>query len=132
MDLLLLSNRAPLRSQSSRDVTNLSKKVIFLIHRTLTETVGQSDEQETSLCAVDRARDKLKDIQNLFASMGEELRGDRFWRYQRNVSSGLQEYIEALSFAHYLDRQTLISYEEVQRSLSDADGKPVRFLPHTR
>ena len=57
--------------------------------------------------------------------MRNEVAGDRFWRYQRNVSPGLQEYIEALSFAHYLEHQTLISYAEVQESLSDAYGVPV-------
>lgn len=72
-----------------------------------------------------RAKHKLKEIQDLFAAMREEVAGDRFWRYQRNVSPGLQEYIEALSFAHYLECQTLISYAEVQRSLSDAGGVPV-------
>ncbi|KZT74853.1 Translin [Daedalea quercina L-15889] len=115
--------------KSSRDVTNLSKKVIFLIHRTLTETLGQSDEKETSLRAVSRAKGKLKEIQNLFAGMSEEIAGDRFWRYQKNVSPGLQEYIEALSFAYYLQCQTMISYEEVQKSLSDADGNPYFPLP---
>ncbi|KAH9835787.1 Translin [Rhodofomes roseus] len=113
----------------SRDVTNLSKKVIFLIHRSLTEGLGQSDERETSLRAVSRAKEKLKDVQNLFAGMREEVAGDRFWRHQRNVSPGLQEYIEALSLAHYLECQTLISYEEVQKSLSDADGTPYFPLP---
>lgn len=112
-------------SQSSRDVTNLSKKVIFLIHRSLTESIDQSDDRETSLHAVSRAKLKLKEIQDLFASMRNEVAGDRFWRYQRNVSPGLQEYIEALSFAHYLEYQTLISYAEVQESLSDAYGVPV-------
>ncbi|EPS99124.1 hypothetical protein FOMPIDRAFT_1125109 [Fomitopsis schrenkii] len=115
--------------KSSRDVTNLSKKVIFLIHRSLTESNNQSDDGETSLRAVSRAKHKLKEIQDLFAAMREEVAGDRFWRYQRNVSPGLQEYIEALSFAHYLECQTLISYAEVQRSLSDAGGVPYFPLP---
>jgi len=41
----------------------------------------------------------------------------------------LQEYIEALSFAHYLEFRALISYEEVQKSLSDEDGVPYFPLP---
>jgi hypothetical protein len=60
--------------------------------------------------------------------MKDELAGDRFWRYQRQVSPGLQEYIEALSLAHYLEHGTLITLEQVQRSLSDDDGIPVRFV----
>lgn len=87
--------------------------------------MGQSDDRETSLRAASRAKHKLKEIQDLFASMRDELADDRFWRYQRNISPGLQEYIEALSFAHYLEYHTLISYAQVQDSLSDADGASV-------
>ncbi len=57
--------------------------------------------------------------------MAPELAGDRFWHYQQNVSPGLQEYIEALSFAHYLEHRSLITYAAVQRSLSDDVGGPV-------
>jgi hypothetical protein len=39
---------------------------------------------------------------------------------------GMEEYIEASSFLHYLDRGTLITLEEVQRNLSDKEtGEPV-------
>lgn len=37
-------------------------------------------------------------------------------------------YIEALGFAHYLEHGTMVSYEEVQLSLSDENGIPVRML----
>lgn len=37
-------------------------------------------------------------------------------------------YIEALGFAHYLEHGTLVSYQEVQLSLSDENGIPVRML----
>ncbi|TBU34981.1 Translin [Dichomitus squalens] len=110
--------------KSSRDVTNLSKKVIFLLHRTMTEDVGEADDRTLGSRAASRARGKLKEIQSLFAGMRPELSGDKYARYQRNVSPGLQEYIEALSFAHYLEHRALISYEEVQRSLCDDDGTP--------
>jgi hypothetical protein len=40
-------------------------------------------------------------------------------------------YIEALSFAHYLERGTLVPYDEVQLSLSDENGIPVRMLVRT-
>lgn len=93
----------------------------------MTEDASESDDHALSMRAVSRAKEKLRDIQKLFAGMREEVAGDRFWRYQRNVSPGLQEYIEALSFAHYLEFRTLISYDEVQKTISDEDGKPVRF-----
>ena len=59
--------------------------------------------------------------------MAKEVEGERFWRYQRNISPGLQEYIEALSFAHYLETGKLITFGEVQSSISDESGAPVRF-----
>lgn len=76
--------------------------------------------------AAAKGREKLKEVQNLLAAIRGEVEGDRFWRYQRNVSPGLQEYIEALSFAHYLETGTLVSFNQVQQSLSDKDGVPVR------
>lgn len=65
----------------------------------------------------------------MFANMKPELTGDRFWRYQTQVSPGLQEYIEALSFAHYLEHGSLITFDQVQRTLCDADGVP--YFPLT-
>lgn len=78
------------------------------------------------LRAAARAREKLREIQLMFAAIRGELQGDRFWRYQRQVSPGLQEYIEALSFTHYLETGTLVSFEEVQKTLSDEHGVAVR------
>ncbi|KAI0662566.1 Translin [Cubamyces menziesii] len=115
--------------KSSRDITNLSKKLIFLLHRTVTEDESQSDDHTLGLRAAARAKDKLAEIQALFANMRDELAGDRFWRYQRNVSPGLQEYIEALSFAHYLEHRSLISYEQVQTTLTDREGNFYFPLP---
>ena len=91
----------------------------------MTEDAGDADDRTLGSRAASRARGKLKEIQSLFAKMRPELAGDRFARYQRNVSPGLQEYIEALSFTYYLEHKALISYEEVQRSLCDDDGVPV-------
>jgi hypothetical protein len=34
------------------------------------------------------------------------------WRYQRQISPGIQEYIEAISLRRYLQSEGLISYEE--------------------
>ncbi|PIL29628.1 hypothetical protein GSI_08265 [Ganoderma sinense ZZ0214-1] len=115
--------------KSSRDVTNLSKKVIFLLHRIMTEDATETDDRVLGSRAASRAKPKLKDIQSLFAGIRLELTGDRFARYQRNVSPGLQEYIEALSFAHYLEHQSLISYGQVQASLCDENGIPYFPLP---
>jgi len=60
--------------------------------------------------------------------MKPDLEGDQFWRYQRVISPGLQEYIEAISFAHYLAHDSLITWKDIQDHLSDKSGTPVRFL----
>ncbi|KAI5829421.1 Translin [Schizophyllum commune Tattone D] len=111
--------------KSSRDATNLSKKVIFLLHRLMTEDIQDPRK------AARRGREKLKEVQQIYAGMANkgELEGDRFWRYQHQVSPGLQEYIEALSYAHYLEHETLISFDEVQRTLCREDGTP--YFPLT-
>ncbi len=113
-------------------MTNLSKKIIFLLHRIVTEDVGQSDDHTLGRRAAARSKDKLQEIQSLFSGMRQELTGERFARYQRNVSPGLQEYIEALSFAHYLEYKSLISYDQVQKSLSDDGAEPASiFIPRS-
>ncbi|KAG6897917.1 hypothetical protein C0992_009069 [Termitomyces sp. T32_za158] len=104
--------RSPL--QASRDVTNLAKRTIFLLHRLVIESDSHS--------AAARGREELRSVQTLYANLKHELEGDRFWRYHRQVSPGLQEYIEALSFAHYLEHRSLISFDQVQQTLSDSDG----------
>jgi hypothetical protein len=71
--------------------------------------------------------ESLQQVQAIFATLSIELQGDKFWRYQRQVSPGLQEYIEALSFAYFLDRGSLITFDHVQATLSDPDGIPVRL-----
>ncbi|GLB36427.1 putative translin [Lyophyllum shimeji] len=113
--------------KTSRDVTNLSKRTIFLLHRMVME--ADADDDTAALQAAARGHEKLREIQRLFAGMKPELAGDRFWRYQRQVSPGLQEYTEALSFAHYLEHGSLITFDQVQRTLCDADGVP--YFPLT-
>ncbi|KAF9459445.1 Translin [Collybia nuda] len=111
--------------KASRDVTNISKKTIFLLHRIVMEE--STDDHALAKHAAMRAREKLHEVQDMYAGMKHELEGDRFWRHQRQVSPGLQEYIEALSFAHYLDHGNLITFEQVEETLRDSNG--VLYFP---
>ncbi len=95
----------------------------------MTEDATEANDRVLGNRAASRAKPKLKEIQSLFAAIRPELTGDRFARYQRNVSPGIQEYIEALSFAHYLEHKTLISYGGVQASLCDENGIPASDPP---
>lgn len=74
------------------------------------------DPRSQGLRAGGKGHEKLKEVQRLLATIRQEIQSDQFWRYQRNVSPGLQEYIEALSFVHYLETGRLITYNEVQES----------------
>ncbi|KAH8429062.1 translin family protein [Aspergillus melleus] len=98
----------------SRDITGLSKKIIFSLQRVRTlptPTLPPSIEKETS--------SRFAQIHELFLSAVPELNALKSWRYQRQISSGVQEYIEALSFHYYLRHQSLISLPQVRESLPD-------------
>jgi predicted translin family RNA/ssDNA-binding protein len=107
----------------NRDVSVASKKVIFLLQRILNET--SDDDRALSLRAATEAKKKLAEIRGMLSKITHELDGFRFWRYAHNLSGGLQEYIEALSFAHYIEHGTLVSYEQVQATLCHHTGQPV-------
>ena len=55
-------------------------------------------------------------IADLFNSIVPDFRGINAWRYQRQISGGIQEYIEAISFEHYLSNQTLITFKKAQKN----------------
>lgn len=63
-------------------------------------------------------RPRQSTIDELFHSIGPDLQGIDAWRYQRQISAGVQEYMEAISFQRYLETQRLISYEEAQQTIS--------------
>lgn len=105
-------------------MSSASKKVIFLLQRILNET--SDDDRVLSLRAADEAKRKLAEAHTMLRSIARELAGPRFWRYAHNISSGLQEYIEALSFVHYVECGGLVSYERAQANLCDDTGQPVR------
>jgi predicted translin family RNA/ssDNA-binding protein len=50
-------------------------------------------------------------------SISPDLQGLNFWRYQRQISPGFQEFIEAVSFEHYLQTQSLITHEDAAKLL---------------
>ena len=60
---------------------------------------------------------RQKNIQELFLSVAPDLQDINAWRYQKQISGGCQEYVEATSFQHYLETQTLITYEEARKRI---------------
>ncbi|TAQ91149.1 hypothetical protein B7494_g505 [Chlorociboria aeruginascens] len=96
--------------KASRDITATSKKIV----RTLKSSIPEKIALETE--------ERAAGIQKLFAEIVPDLAGINSWRYQRQISGGIQEYMEAISFQHYLRYQKLITVQEAARSLPDGTG----------
>lgn len=95
----------------SRDVTIESKRVIFLLQR----LTGSSPDSKI----LEEAFEKLKTIERTnFLCIAKELDREDPYKFLRAYSPGLQEYIEAVSFYHYLNSKRLVTLDEVQRDLS--------------
>jgi predicted translin family RNA/ssDNA-binding protein len=50
-------------------------------------------------------------------SISTDISGIYGWRYQRQISPGIQEFIEAFSFERYVQQQRLVSFQEVAEAL---------------
>lgn len=105
---------------TSRLITQQSKKLIFHCHR------GATSSPAAKAKTLSQGREKEREIYANFVKIKEELRGaadeiQAFWKWNRQVSAGLEEYIEGLSFLHYLEHGTLISLKEVQETLSEKE-----------
>ncbi|KAI5991565.1 Translin [Pisolithus albus] len=109
--------------KASRDITSLSKKVIFLLHLRKSKRASESGMA------------KLREVQAIYAKIKVELQSDLFWRHHRAISPCLQEYVEAISFAWYLGHSTLVSFnqyfplplEDYLCGLSDLTGELMRL-----
>ncbi|SPO31496.1 uncharacterized protein UTRI_06626 [Ustilago trichophora] len=116
--------------KSSRDVTSLSKKVIFLLHRFdihdfASETPSNKtrklfSEAETKLEEIvallrqAAAAEGLGSIQTQQEQLDASTKRLTSQRYERNIGGGLEEFIEAISFYHYLRTTRLISLSQIQ------------------
>ncbi|KAF8559331.1 Translin [Imleria badia] len=87
------------------------------------------DDPAHSMHAYERGIEKLREVRDIYVAIRPEIQGDAFWRHHHSVAPGLQEYIEALSFAHFLGHGTLVTFNEVQAALSDDHDVPYFPLP---
>ncbi|EGD89642.1 hypothetical protein H112_03274 [Trichophyton rubrum D6] len=90
--------------KASRDITALSKKIV----RTVNAPIPPKIAKETD--------DRIKQIQELFKSIEADVSGANAFRYHQ-ITWGIQEYIEAISFYRYLEKKQLITLEEVLQTL---------------
>ncbi|KAG4419951.1 hypothetical protein IFR04_006891 [Cadophora malorum] len=109
--------------KASRDITAASKKigisrVSLAIIKTNTSRV-RSLKSTIPPKIASEVQTKASAMQEQFTLIAPDLTGINAWRYQRQISGGIQEYMEAISFQHYLVNQTLITLEEAARSLPE-------------
>jgi len=104
----------------SRDTTIESKRTIFLLHRVISAWSSPAEIESV----LQEGENRLKTIRaDQWTRIGQELEGEDAYLYLRAYSPGLQEYIEAATFAHYLRHGTLLSWSEVRSSLSNLPSK---------
>ncbi|KAK9777419.1 putative Translin-associated protein X [Seiridium cardinale] len=101
----------------SRDVTALSKKIIFSLQRVrkLNQPIPANITKENE--------ERLVEIKSMLSSIVDDVSGIRRYRYNLIC---LEEFVEAVSFAHYLEHQRLISPQATQETLGDVN---IPFTP---
>ncbi|KAJ4340160.1 hypothetical protein N0V87_002781 [Didymella glomerata] len=98
--------------KASRDITASSKKIIFTLQRV--RNVGQPLPP-----FVHKANAQYWDtIAKQYAHIAADLQALNAHQYPQ-ITGGNQEFIEALSFQHYLERQSLISYEDAKEKVRE-------------
>ncbi|XP_036402960.1 translin-associated protein X [Megalops cyprinoides] len=93
----------------SRDITIESKRTIFLLHR-----VTSVPDAEEVLAEADL---KLDGVRLKIRQIAEELRGEDLYQFHKAFTPGIQEYVEAVSFQHFIRHRSLISLEEINARL---------------
>ncbi|XP_016104741.1 translin-associated protein X-like [Sinocyclocheilus grahami] len=93
----------------SRDITIESKRTIFLLHR----VTSVPDVEEI----LNEADVKLDGVRQKIGQIAEELKGEDLHQFHRAFTPGIQEYVEAVSFHHFIRHRTLISLEEINARL---------------
>jgi len=70
-------------------------------------------------------------IKEQFGNISKDLQGLNAQQYQRQISGGIQEYMESATFEHYLTTQTLLPYEAAKQQLVDLgnskEGGPIEL-----
>ncbi|KAJ6256835.1 hypothetical protein Dda_8704 [Drechslerella dactyloides] len=94
--------------KASRDITAASKKMIFALHRLRPVRLPLYTVAEHITAEIHTHESR---VQTLLASLLPDLQGINARRYTRQYSPGVQEYLEAVGFRHYLVTGEVISWE---------------------
>ena len=77
--------------------------------------IKSEEEREEVLGEAERRLEEVKT--NLWVQVAKELGPDNHYQFLRAYSPGLQEWVEALSFYHFLRYNKIISFQETQDQL---------------
>ncbi|EJT71673.1 hypothetical protein GGTG_10927 [Gaeumannomyces tritici R3-111a-1] len=97
--------------KASRDITALSKKIIFSLQRVRKIHNDLPADVQSDM------KSRLAEVARLFASIAADVQGANRYRYGRQLAC-VEELVEALTFAHYLRHQCLMSHGEAAHAVS--------------
>ncbi|KAJ2778519.1 bifunctional uridylate/adenylate kinase [Coemansia javaensis] len=100
----------------SRDITALSKKMIFALLRITQEPLEKVFRD---------VQGKHKQALDLFRKMAADLQGSDAAKYNRQATPAIQEYIEAMGVWRFLEHNQLITKQQVEDSLDIGLPLPV-------
>ena len=89
----------------SRDTTIISKRVIFQLHR-FSDEEGFDKILSDAEVMVDGVRTHLEKI-------ASELKAEDPYQFARAFTGGLQEFVEAVTFMHYIKENELLGYDDL-------------------
>jgi len=100
----------------SRDITIESKRIIFCLHRIKHDDYSNKDD------VMMEASKRLEDLKrNEWSKVAVELKNEDPYQFMRAYSGGLQEWVEAISFYHFLKHYQIISFTNVCNELTFED-----------
>ncbi|KAM9316734.1 translin-associated protein X [Gastrophryne carolinensis] len=94
----------------SRDITTESKRTIFLLHRVISDP-NQGEVLTEATKKLDAVREKIKQV-------AQELVDEDMYQYHRAFTSGIQEYVEAVTFQHFITSRSLLSLHDINSELT--------------
>ncbi|KAK6508677.1 hypothetical protein TWF506_010756 [Arthrobotrys conoides] len=109
--------------KASRDITAASKKIIFSLQRLRPTTLPLNTPLPQNIN--NEILQYESKIQDLLASIIPDLQGLDGPRWQRQISPGLQEYIEAIGFRHYLLKRKVLEWEEADWYVNGLNGDEI-------
>ncbi|ROW14264.1 hypothetical protein VPNG_04309 [Cytospora leucostoma] len=106
--------------KASRDITALSKKIIFSLQRVrkIQGDLPENIEKEI--------QSRLLEVSTLLASIAPDVQGINRYRYSRSLMC-IEELIEALTFAQYMRTQGLMGYDEAVNKVAEL-SRPVHKM----